>query len=328
MLSRSSDESSAVRDKVIEYLARTGLSTSQFAYRVGYSKSAIKAFLGDRYEEMASSDNNIVRACVSFMSSNPIRFDLEIEGHLHDTSNVKIMRNYFKEALDKRCSYYLRGAPGTQKSHVLQHLIAENNCREIKNGNKATAFYIYSSRWMTPLSVVREVAKSVGSFSTGSSIQKTIANIAYDLRDRKTILVFDEAQSLTIDCLETIRGLLDQPPHCGLIFAGSHRLYETFERLDMEQWRSRLRKGPELPGLSEQEAESIFRFELEPLVGSISAKKMSKLIQACYTRDMRKVSFDGGKPQYQQYISARLLFDSIKKYKDELAKANRLKEAQ
>ncbi len=326
---RPSDESSEVRDQVIEYLARTDLSTGQFAHRVGYSKTTIKSFLGNRYEDMASSDKNIVRACIEYMQSNPIKFDLEIEGKLHETRNVKIVRTYFNEALEKRCSYYFRGAPGTQKSHVLQHLVAEKNCAEIKNGNKAIAFYIYCEKWFSPLSTMRAIAKGVGSFTTGS-IEKTKQNIAYDLRDRKTLLVFDEAQHLSIDCLEAIRGLLDRPPHCGLIFAGSHKLYETFERLDMEQWRSRLRKGPELPGLSEQEAEEIFRFELEPLIGSMSAKKISRLIDACRTRDMRKVSYNGSKPQYHEYISARIVFDSIKDYKDDLSrsKKNLLKEVQ
>jgi hypothetical protein len=37
-------------------------------------------------------------------------------------------------------------------------------------------------------------------------------------------LTFDEAQHLSIECLETIRELLDQPPHCGLLFAGTHEL--------------------------------------------------------------------------------------------------------
>jgi len=45
--------------------------------------------------------------------------------------------------------------------------------------------------------------------------------VRFDFNDRKVLLVFDEAQHLSIDCLETIRELLDQPPHCGLLFAGA-----------------------------------------------------------------------------------------------------------
>jgi DNA transposition AAA+ family ATPase len=50
-------------------------------------------------------------------------------------------------------------------------------------------------------------------------------------------LVFDEAQHLSIECLETLRELLDQPPHCGLLFAGTHELEAIFTRqaLELEQ---------------------------------------------------------------------------------------------
>ena len=47
-------------------------------------------------------------------------------------------------------------------------------------------------------------------------------------------MVFDEAQHLSIACLETIRELLDQPPHCGLLFAGTHELEEIFTRKALE----------------------------------------------------------------------------------------------
>ncbi len=58
---------------------------------------------------------------------------------------------------------------------------------------------------------------------------------------RSGLLVFDEAQHLSIERLETLRELLDQPPHCGLLFAGTHELEAIFTRqaLELEQWRSR-----------------------------------------------------------------------------------------
>jgi type II secretory pathway predicted ATPase ExeA len=50
------------------------------------------------------------------------------------------------------------------------------------------------------------------------------------ISQRKVLLVFDEAQHLSIECLETLRELLDQPPHCGLLFAGTHELEQIFNR--------------------------------------------------------------------------------------------------
>ena len=62
-------------------------------------------------------------------------------------------------------------------------------------------------------------------------------NLRFDLGQRNVLLVFDEAQHLSIACLETPRELLDQPPHCGLLFASTHEL---------EQWRSRFHARPGL----------------------------------------------------------------------------------
>jgi hypothetical protein len=60
------------------------------------------------------------------------------------------------------------------------------------------------------------------------------------------------------------RELLDQPPHCGLLFAGTHELEQIFTRqaLELEQWRSRFHAGQALPGISEEEAATIVHSEL------------------------------------------------------------------
>jgi hypothetical protein len=97
-----------------------------------------------------------------------------------------------------------------------------------------------------------------------------------------------------------LRELHDMPPNCGLLFAGSHELESMFNRLDMEQWKSRLRKGAELPGVSEDEAAEIICGEL----GDHPKDKVQALIQKCYSTDMHK-------GREAKYISARLLFFSL-----------------
>jgi hypothetical protein len=46
------------------------------------------------------------------------------------------------------------------------------------------------------------------------AVDRILRNLRFDLSQRKVLLVFDEAQHLSIECLETLRELLDQPPHC------------------------------------------------------------------------------------------------------------------
>ncbi|MGA3318950.1 MAG: ATP-binding protein [Candidatus Korobacteraceae bacterium] len=78
---------------------------------------------------------------------------------------------------------------------------------------------------------------NVGAPDSAGRSEYVLRNLRFDLSQRKVLLVFDEAQHLSIECLETLRELLDQPPHCGLLFAGTHELEEIFTRqaLELEQ---------------------------------------------------------------------------------------------
>ena len=115
-----------------------------------------------------------------------------------------------------------------------------------------------------------------------------------------TAIGLDGAQPLSIACLETIRELLDQPPHCGLLFAGTHELEEIFTRqaLELEQWRSRFHAGQALPGISEEEAVDIVHSELGL---GLSQRKIHKLISKSRIPNLR----NGGQ---HSYVSARRLF--------------------
>jgi type II secretory pathway predicted ATPase ExeA len=132
------------------------------------------------------------------------------------------------------------------------------------------------------------------------TVDRILRNLRFDLSQRKVLLVFDEAQHLSIACLETIRELLDQPPHCGLLFAGTHELEAIFTRqaLELEQWRSRFHAGQALPGISEEEAATIVHSELGL---GLSQRKIQKLIAKSRITDLR----NGGQ---HSYVSARRLF--------------------
>ena len=61
------------------------------------------------------------------------------------------------------------------------------------------------------IDLMKRVAESCGAIGLGT-VDRILRNLRFDLSDRKVVLVFDEAQHLSIECLETIRELLDQPP--------------------------------------------------------------------------------------------------------------------
>jgi AAA domain len=300
LLARELPSINATRSQLQDYMARTGLQTPDMARRIGYAPVTLHHFMQGRYENVARTSAQIRAAIVDFIADHPIDPMTESGGRLYETENVRIIREQFHQALDGREARYFKGAPGSQKSFVLQHLVAELNRAEIsKNGHGRRAFYVYCRPGMTPTQLMKRVAKATGTPSAGD-VDRILENLRFDLGSRKVLYVFDESQHLSIDCLETIRELHDMPPHCGLLFAGSHNIEDIFNRLDMEQWASRLRKGTELPGVSEDEAVKIIGSEL----GVVDQPKIHALINKCYATDLRK-------GRRVKYISARLLFFAL-----------------
>lgn len=310
LLERDLPRQAQVRRTLLDYMQRAGLAPADMARRIGYSFQSLYLFLKGDYAHVASTSGPICAAILDFINAHPIEPLTESQGKLYETENVRLIRDQFYKALDGREARYFKGAPGSQKSFVLQHLIAELNRTELaKNGHGKRAFYVYCRSGITPSQLMKRVTESAGVPTVGE-IDRLIKNLRFDLRGRTALFVFDEAQHLSVPCLETVRELHDMPPHCGLLFAGSHNIEETFNRLDMEQWASRLRKGTELPGVSEREAEQILRAEL----CDVSMEKMKALIRRCYATDLRK-------GREAKYISARLLFFAIQGIQERKARA-------
>ncbi len=293
-------EADEVRLQLMDYLARTGMTPPDFAHHINYARETLYLFLNGRYSKVSSNDRNIRAAIRDFIATHPIAVPVVSSGKLYETENVHLLRKYFYEALDHSRAYYVYGAPGTQKTYVLQHMIAELNRSEIaKNGAGRRAYYIYVRQGIRSLDLMKRVAESCGAIGLGT-VDRILRNLRFDLSQRKVLLVFDEAQHLSIECLETLRELLDQPPHCGLLFAGTHELEAIFTRqaLELEQWRSRFHAGQALPGISEEEAADIVHSELGL---ELSQRKIQKLIAKSRITDLR----NGGQ---HAYVSARRLF--------------------
>src|ERR1035441_5287454 len=108
------------------------------------------------------------------------------------TENVLLLRQYLYEALDHGRAYYLYGAPGTQKTYVLQHLIAELNRSEIaKNGEGRRAYYVYLRQGIHSLDLMKRVAQSCGAIGLGT-VDRILRNLRFDRSHRKVLLVVTE----------------------------------------------------------------------------------------------------------------------------------------
>jgi len=314
LLEASLPESRALREELQDYLARTGLEAGDFARRINYSGVSLRFFLAGRYQKVAGNDGAIRKAIGEFISAHPIACESEAEdGRMYVTENVRLLRKYFYAALDQGRAYYEYGPPGTQKTYIVQRLIAELNEREVaKNGSGRRALYVYCRARIRPTDLMKRIAESGGVITTGNA-DRILRNFRFDFRGRRTLIVFDEAQHLDNDCLETVRELIDRPPHAGLLFLGSHNLKQIFQQFELEQWRSRLHAGKALPGISDEEAREII---LQELGGGHSAAKIARMI------DSTRVP-DGRQGKDFTYISARKLFWSIRDIKEALVGTQR-----
>jgi hypothetical protein len=164
-------ESTEVRLELQDYLARTGMTPTDFARRINYARETVYQFLNGHYSRISSNDGLIRTAIRDFIAAHPIATPVISSGKLYETENVRLLRRYFYEALDHGRAYYLYGAPGTQKTYVLQHLIAELNRSEIaKNGEGRRAYYVYVRQGIGSLDLMKRVAQSCGAIGMGSRL--------------------------------------------------------------------------------------------------------------------------------------------------------------
>lgn len=306
-IERTLPPSAEVVALVTDYCSRTGLHDPDFAHRIGYSHATLRSFLNGCY--CAANDALVRKACLDFMSAHPIEPLLNAGGKLYETQNARLIRQHFYNALDNGRAYYFRGAPGTQKSFVVKHLIAElNRSDAAKNGHGRRAYYIYCREASGPRDLMKRIAVASG-VRVSSGVDNIIANLRFDFSRRRVLLYFDESQHLTRQCLEVVRELYDEPPHFGILFGGSHQVEEMFDRLDMQQWHSRLRKGERLPGVQEEEARKLI---IPGELGDVTRAQADWLVKKSYDVD-QVIERSGAvlKAERMKYISARKLFDAI-----------------
>ena len=312
----SSDERTAARTLLVDYLERTGLTEADFAPRIGYAHGTLRIFLSDRYHRVAGSSKNICRAIRNYIETNPILPPAQPFGLLYETSNTRAIRDTFDALIGRPVAYMLYGPPGSQKSFVLEHLVAEFNRRELACKGERRAFYMYCRVQTTPFQLMKEVAIACGSNSAGDRL-RVVRNLRWDFRNRRILLVVDEAQHLSLNCFEALRELLDRPPNFSLLFAGSHDLRAIFDRWSsaLDQWNSRIVDKIKLPGIEREEAKAIVYREIGDWLRSLPTNDArEKRISALIDGSMSKDAFDKGR----RYLNVRTLSNALDQLKQQL----------
>jgi DNA transposition AAA+ family ATPase len=285
-------------------MAMADIRMPQFAQLVGYATTGIVAVLNGTYTANGRTDLLIREALESAMDRHPIG-DLTkaSAGRMYETENVKQMRDIFTFCHKYQALAVVYGPPGSQKTFVLEQLVAEFNQREL--GDESTrnlAFLVRASIGIRPRDLVAKICREVGAYS-GATLQGCMSGLRQRLRGTKTVIVLDEAQLCGIDSLEALRELHDTDPKLGIVLAGSHQLKKFFDgrASELEQWNSRLHAVTELSGVSDACARAILAAECPEL----SADDIDEWIADAKVAD--KYSRDRNK----KYLSVRRLFNSI-----------------
>ena len=303
-------ERGQVRDRLLDYMERTGLTEADFASRIGYSHKTLRMFCSDRWYHVAGTAERICRAISGFIANHPIMPPTEVFGALYETSNVRTIRQTFQQLLPRPVAYMIYAPPGSQKSFVLEHLVAEFNRQQLKEKDalRECAYYLYAMVKMTPSQLMKAVAVACGTSSAGDR-PRIMRNLNHQFCGRRVLLIVDEAQHLSITCFEQLRYLLDRPPNFSLLFSGSHDLKQIFDRWSstLEQWNSRIIDKVRLPGVQRSEAEGIVEREVGDILRAMPRDRACKVVKQLLDLSTTKDAFEKGR----LYINIRTLSNSL-----------------
>jgi DNA transposition AAA+ family ATPase len=299
--------------QIRDYISKSQLTIDHFAFHLGYSGQTVDRFLQGRYHDgPGRSTRLLTKVALEFIAKNPPGAMDDPRGQIHETENVATLRQWFDycQARGKMACIY--GGPGSQKTFIAEHIIGEQRRADIVAGAPYhRAFYVYCSQDIRPAELIRKLMEAAA-LPVAGQMQRNLTALRFALRGRRAIFVFDEAQHLSIPCLEVIRELNDQRPHFGIMLLGSHNLRNLFAHrsAELEQWNSRISQAIELPGISNEAATRIVRDELGAI--SFTDNKLDRLLKSCMVLDVYS-------REKKHYLSARKLFNSIEVIKDRAA---------
>jgi DNA transposition AAA+ family ATPase len=308
-MNEPANSAARVQKLAIDYLTQSGMSPEDFARRIGYSPNTFAQFRNGRYATIADA-SHICAAILSFIDRFPLESDAWT-GNLYETGAVKIMRSVFTQLLERPQIFMVYAPPGSGKTDIARYLISQHNAQRPAE-EKTYIFRVYCRARICPRDLMKRVATACGT-EAHTAIDRAIHNLRWDFRGARVVLYFDEAQHLSIDCMEVVRELLDEDPRFSLCFAGSHELDRIFADFAgrLEQLERRISDKITLPPVTADEAAGILKSELAGLTLDAALIRQQIELATISVRVDRKA---------QRYISIGRLMAAIREIRAGLAK--------
>ncbi len=328
----------AVVAKANEFIARRGLTISQFADLVGCGSSTMNIYIRGDYDKhpgLQSTAYMDSRVWTYVMHHWPRREQPSAEQFL-DTKGSRKIRECIEQAVEVGANSLVYGPPSSEKSFVAEQIAAQYRAA----GRRDLIYMQVRATNCSPLTILKDIAREAEVWVRGSSCRPYIEALVEEFCSREELpaVVIDEAQHLQVDALETLRIGLHEPTKrnrpdgsrrgCGLVILGSHTLYSLFmhpaRRFRYEQLLSRISHRVQLEGMIREEA-----LEIGARALSANGKKAKLtpaieewLLKSCRVLDPYASDAEGkplrdaaGKIIVRSYYSGRRLLEVIRQKK-------------
>jgi type II secretory pathway predicted ATPase ExeA len=321
-----------------EFLARTAMTAADFGaiLRETYGRcgrSTMYLYLRGVYPEhlrrtgSGIPDTRFMDARVwDFLERNwPKPVPVPAPVPVLETAAYARLKDAFDEALSDGVNALVYGPPSSEKSEVLEHLVAARRA-----AGHEDAFYLYcDATCTTPLPFLRRLAVALGVLigrAWMSSIYLDAVVAALASRRALPVIVLDEAQHLHTRTLEIIRAVHDRTRRrrsdgvrrgAGIILAGSHNLFRDImhpvRRPRLEQFLSRWPTRIQLEGMSREEVLALAGRALgNGRPAKFTPAEAKRLLDSCAVQDPYATGADGRPVAARAYFSARRLLEYIR----------------
>lgn len=205
--------------ELVRDISQQGLTRKFIAEEAGYRDSALSAWMNKKYSVKDMAFEVALRSALErilerrFMSGNR-------EAKKFRRVKTSVVEAMFSTA--KICQYQgliglLTGKGGRGKT----------TAAEMYRASVSNVVYVRTSRFMTRKHLMQAIAKQVA--VDEKSAYEMLVKVCGKLRRRKSLVIFDEAENISLDLLDTVRQINDWA-NAGLLFIGQEAFYDTLAK--------------------------------------------------------------------------------------------------
>ena len=205
--------------ELVRDISQQGMTRKVIAEEAGYRDSALSAWMNKKYSVKDMAFEVALRSALErilerrFMSGNR-------EAKKFRRVKTSVVEAVFSTA--KICQFQgliglLTGKGGRGKT----------TAAEMYRASVSNVIYVRTSRFMTRKHLMQAIAKQVG--VDEKSAYDMLVKVCEKLRSRKSLVIFDEAENISLDLLDTVRQINDWA-NAGLLFIGQEAFYDTLAR--------------------------------------------------------------------------------------------------